>query len=53
MAFVHLAAGIDMEMPPGTTTALVGKSGGGKSTSSLIDEDYTPSYNNEAVLKKQ
>ncbi|CAK9081631.1 ABC transporter B family member 25 (ABC transporter ABCB.25) (OsABCB25) (Protein ALS1 homolog) (Protein ALUMINUM SENSITIVE 1) (OsALS1) [Durusdinium trenchii] len=24
--------GIDMEMPPGTTTALVGKSGGGKST---------------------
>ncbi|CAE7774212.1 ABCB25 [Symbiodinium sp. CCMP2456] len=24
--------GIDMDMPPGTTTALVGKSGGGKST---------------------
>jgi len=24
--------GIDLEMPPGTTTALVGKSGGGKST---------------------
>lgn len=27
-----LVAGIDVEMPPGTTTALVGKSGGGKST---------------------
>jgi ABC-type multidrug transport system fused ATPase/permease subunit len=30
--FHELSAGVDVEMPPGTTTALVGKSGGGKST---------------------